>query len=96
MPTGHRVRLDDDQDLVPSRPEPEQRHPEGAIERCELGLPWRLRIGCELLPQGQFDDGLLIAASEEGESRAKGRRHEIEPSLRRERDAAPFPLAGTG
>ena len=50
----------------------------------------------ELLPQGQLDDGLLIAASEEGESRAKEHRHEIEQSLHRERDAAPFPYSGTG
>jgi hypothetical protein len=32
MPTDHRVRLDDDQDLFPARPEPEQRNPEGEIE----------------------------------------------------------------
>ena len=96
MPTNHRVRLDDDQDLFPSRPEPEQRHPEGAIDRRELGLPSRLDIRRELLPQGQFDDCLLIAASEEGEHRAKEHSHEIEQSLHRERDAAPFPPSDTG
>jgi len=96
MPTDHRVRLDNDQDLFPSRPEPEQRNPEGAIERRELGLRSRLGVGCELLPQGQFDDGLLIAASEEGENRAKEHHREIEQSLHRERDAAPFPRSGTG
>ena len=96
MPTDHRVRLDDDQDLFPSRPEPEQRHPEGAIEGRELGLRSRLGVGCELLPQGQFDDGLLIATSEEGENRAKEHRREIEQGLHRERDAAPFPRSGTG
>ena len=96
MPTDHRVRLDNDQDLFPSRPESEQRHPEGAIERRELGLRPRLGVGCELLPQGQLDDRLLIAASEEGENRAKEHRREIEQSLHRERDAAPFPRSDTG
>ena len=96
MPTDHRVRLDNDQDLFPSRPEPEQRHPESAIERREPGLRSRLGVGCELLPQGQFDDCLLIAASEEGERRAKEHSQEIEQSLHREREAAPFPHSGTG
>ena len=96
MPTDHRVRLDNDQYLFPSRPESEQRHPEGAIELRELGLRSRLGVGCELLPQGQFDDCLLIAASEEGERRAKEHSHEIEKSLHRERDAAPFPPSDTG
>ena len=96
MPTDHCVRLDDDQDFFPSRPEPEQCHPEGTIERRELGLPSRLGIRCELLPQGKLDDRLLIAASEEGENRAKEHRREIEESLHRERDAAPFPRSGTG
>jgi hypothetical protein len=39
---------------------------------------------------------LLIAASEEGENRAKEHRREIEQSLHREREAAPFPNSGTG
>ena len=96
MPTDHRVRLDDDQDLFPSRPEPEQRHPEGAIEGREPGIRSRLGVGCELLPPGQLNDGLLIAASEEGEHRTKEHSHEIEQSLHRERDAAPFPPSDTG
>jgi hypothetical protein len=36
------------------------------------------------------------AASEEGESTAKGHHHGIEQSLHRERDAAPFRDAGMG
>jgi hypothetical protein len=32
MPTDHRVRLDDDEDLFPARPEPKQCNPEGEIE----------------------------------------------------------------
>ena len=61
-----------------------------------FGLRSRLGVGCELLPQGQFDDCLLIAASEEGERRATEYSHEIEQSLNRERDAAPFPPSDTG
>ena len=96
MPTDHRVRLDNDQDLFPPRPESEERHPESAIERREPGLRSRLGVGCELLPQGQFNDCLLIAASEEGEHRVKEHSHEIEQSLHRERDAAPFSPSDTG
>jgi hypothetical protein len=49
-----------------------------------------------LLPQGQFNDCLLIAASEEGEHGTKEHRREIEQSLHREPDAAPFPPSDTG
>ena len=94
MPTDHRIRLDDGQDLFPSRPEPEQRNPEGAIKGRGPGS--YLGIGGELLAKGELDDRLLIAASEEGESTAKEHRREIEQSLHRERDAAPFPRSGTG
>ena len=83
MPTDHRVRLDDDEDLFPARPEPQECNPEGTIERREPGLRSRLGVGRELLAQGQLDDRLLIAASEEGESTAKKDRREIEQSLHR-------------
>ena len=74
----------------------EQRNPEGAIEPRELGIRSRLGVRCELLPQDQLDDRLLIAASEEGKNRAKVHSHEVEQSLHRERDPAPFRHSGTG
>jgi hypothetical protein len=83
MPAHNRVRLDDDEDLLPARPEPGQRNPEGAIQRCEPRLRSRLGVRRELLAQGQLDDRLLIAASEEGDCTAKKRRRQIEQSLHR-------------
>jgi len=63
MPTDHRVRLDDDQVLFPAWPEPEQRYPEGAIQRSELGLRPSLGVRRELLLQGKLDDCLVSTTS---------------------------------
>ncbi len=76
VPANHSARLDDDKGVFPARPEPEERNPEGTIERCEFGLRSRLGVRCELLAQGKLDDRLLVAASEEGESAAKKCRDE--------------------
>jgi hypothetical protein len=83
MPTDDRVRLDDDQGIFPTRPEPQECNPEGAIQRRESGLRSRLGVHRELLAQSQLDDRLLVPASEEGEAGAKKCGCEIEESLHR-------------
>ncbi len=71
MPTDHRIRLYDEKDLFPSRPEPEQYNPEGAIQWCEPGLRSRQGVRCELLAQGKLDDRRLLVTSKEAEDRVK-------------------------
>jgi hypothetical protein len=83
MPTDHRLRLDDHEDLFPTRPEPGQRNPEGTIERGELGLPLLLGIRRELLAEGHLHDRLVVSASEEGSRTAKKHRRQIEHSQHR-------------
>ena len=83
MPTDHRVRLDHDQGVSPARPEPEQRNPEGSIDRRELGMSFLLSVRSELLAQSQLDDHLLTVASEDGKGTAKECQSEIEERLHR-------------
>ena len=57
--------------ILPARPEARQRNPEGAIQRCELGLRLLLGVDIELLAKGKLDHRLLAAISEEGQNTAK-------------------------
>jgi hypothetical protein len=78
MPSGHGVGLDDDDDVLPSRPDPRQQHPEASIGCCDAGSASLLGEGRELLAEGEFDDRLLAAASKEGLDTVKGDRDESE------------------
>jgi hypothetical protein len=49
MPADYRLWLDDHQYLLPARPEPAKRDPEGAIEAAEPRLGSRLSVDGELL-----------------------------------------------
>jgi hypothetical protein len=80
MPTNGGAWLDDDEGVLPARPEPVQRKPEGAVQRREPGLRSRLGVRRELLAQGKLGDRLLPATSKEGGSTAKEQRREIEQS----------------
>jgi len=83
VPANHRVWLDDHQGVSPARPEPEQRNPEGAVQRREPGLRSGLSVRCELLAQSKLDDRLLISTSEEGGAAAKKCRNEEEEGSHR-------------
>jgi hypothetical protein len=78
VPPNDRGWLDDDERFLPARPEPEQHDPKRTIQRSEPRLRLPLSVGRELLAQCKFNDRLLAAASEEGESAAKKSGHEIE------------------
>ena len=78
MPSGHGVGLDDDDDVLPSRPDPRQQHPEASIGWCDAGSASLLGEGRELLAEGKFDDRLLASASKEGRDTSKGDRREFE------------------
>jgi len=95
MPLDHCVRLDDDQDLSPARPEPEQRNPEGTIDKSELGLRLLLTVSCELVAQSKLDDRLLIPTSEKGHSTTKEQRREIQQGEHLGEDPALFRCAET-
>ena len=66
MPADYRVGLNDDQDLLPSRPDLRQEDPEAPIGCSDPGSAPFLGERGELLPKGKFDDRLTAAASEEG------------------------------
>lgn len=65
VPSHHRVRLDDDEDLLPPRPDPGERDPECAIEWGEPRLLFLLIVGGKLLAKGKLDDRLLAVATKE-------------------------------
>jgi hypothetical protein len=88
MPTNGGAWLDDDEGVLPARPEPVQRKPEGAVQRREPGLRSRLGVRRELLAPGKLDDRLLPVASEEGERTAKKQHREVEQSPHGGRDSA--------
>ena len=71
MPADHGLGLDDDQDLLPARPEPVECDPEGAGQGGESRCGSRLGVGGELLAKGQLDDRPLSASSEERRSTTK-------------------------
>ena len=78
MPSGHSVRLDDDEDVLPSRPNPRQQHPEASVGWRYSRAVSLLGERCELLTQGELDDRLLASAPEKGRDTAKGDRRELE------------------
>ena len=78
MPADHCVGLNDDQGLFPSRPAPRQEDPEGPIGGSDPGFGSLLGVGSELLTKGEFDQGLLVPASEEGRNALKEGRREFE------------------
>ena len=78
MPSGHSVRLDDDEDVLPSRPGPRQQNPEASVSRCEPRAASLLGEVRELLTKGEFNDRLLASASKECGDAPKGDRDEIQ------------------
>ncbi len=58
--------LNDDEGLSPTRPDPGEGDPEGAIEWGVRGSGSLLGIGVELMAEGEFNDRLLAATSEKG------------------------------
>jgi len=63
MPSHHRVRLDDDEGFLPPRPEPGERHSEGAIEWSQPRLRFQSIVGGKLLAKSELDDYLLAVAA---------------------------------
>jgi hypothetical protein len=75
VPAHHCLGLNDAVDLLPSRPDPEEGDPEGAIEWSQSRLRLLAFIRGELLAQGQLDDRLLATASEYGADGREDDRH---------------------
>jgi hypothetical protein len=71
VPADRGLGLDDDRYLLPARPELVECDPEGTIKGGEPRPGSRLGASSELLAKGKFDDRLLFAASEQGQSTAK-------------------------
>ena len=72
MPADDRLGLDDDQDGLPTRPQPGERDPEGAIEGREPRPPLLLDVDRELLPERELDERLVLPAPDKGWEAAKG------------------------
>ena len=66
MPANDRLWSNNDKVVSPLRPQPEKGDPERSIERAQSRSGPFLGIDCELLPEGQLDDGLFLTAPEEG------------------------------
>ena len=81
MPANHCVRIDNDENSLPSRPESEEGDPEDAIERRDLGSYFLLAVCGELLSEGQLDNHLLILASEQSRGTTNNECHEVEKGL---------------
>ena len=78
MPANHGVGFDYNEDSLPSRPELAEGDPEDAIEWRDPGFRLLLVVCGELLAKSQFDDRLLIVASEEGRSTTDNEHQEVE------------------
>ena len=81
MPANHCVRIDNDENSLPSRPESEEGDPEDAIEWRDLGSCFLLAVCGELLSEGQLDNHLLILASEQSQSTTNNECQEVEKGL---------------
>ena len=90
VPSHHRVRLDNDEGMLPPWPEPGERDPECAIERGQPGLRFHLIVGGKLLAKGEFDDDLLSVAAKESRNALHDERQEMEWSLHGDRDIGEF------
>ena len=66
MPANNRLWSNDDKVVSPLRPQPGKGDPERSIERAQPRSRPFLGLNCELLPEGQLDDGLFLTTSEEG------------------------------
>ncbi len=88
MPADDCVGLDDDQDLLPARPDPRQEDPEGSIDRSDPRLGSFLSESGELLAQGEFNDSLVIPISKEGRNAAEEEHDELEQRPHREEHLA--------
>ena len=78
MPADHGVGLDEDQDLLPSRPGSQQEDPDGPIGRSDPGSAASLGEGGKLLAEGEFDNRLFASASKESRNTTKEGYQEIE------------------
>ncbi len=78
MPANHCVGFDNNEDLLPSRPESEEGDPENAIEWRDLGFGFPLAESGELLPEGQLYNCLFFATAEQGRSGADDECQEVD------------------
>ena len=76
MPADHGLWLNDDESALPSRPEPREGDPEGAIQQREMRSRMSMHEDRELLAQRELDDGLVLAAPEQSEDAPKDRDRE--------------------
>jgi hypothetical protein len=71
MPADHGLGAHHHESASPARPQAREGDPEGAIEG---GEPWpavSMGVDRELLTEGQLDDGLALAAPDEGQGAAQ-------------------------
>ncbi len=88
VPADHGFGLNDDQDLLPSRPDLRHKDPEAPIGRSDPGSTSLLGERRELLTKGELDDRLPISASKEGRNTAKEDQCEFEQVPHREAHSA--------
>jgi len=84
VPADHGFGLNDDQELLPSRPAPGQEDPEGPVGWSDPRSAPSLGEGGKLLTESEFDDRLLASASEEGRNAAEEEHQEFEQGPHRE------------
>ncbi len=68
VPANYCVGFDNNEHLLPSRPESEEGDPECAVEWRDPGSYFLLAVCGELLAEGQLDNDLLTLSSDEGRS----------------------------
>ena len=78
MPSNHCVGFDNNEDLLPSRPESEEGDPENAIEWRDFGFGFLPAQSGQLLPECQLDSCLFYSTSEQGRSTTEDECQEVE------------------
>jgi hypothetical protein len=73
MPADHGVGLHDHQCLLPSRPQTDERNPEGSIEQRQPRPTLALSVDLELLAERKLDERLIPATSEESQEATEDR-----------------------
>ena len=78
MPTDDGIGIDNDERVLPSRPESEEGDPERAIEWRDHWFGFLLAVSGKLLTEGQLDNHLLIVASEQSRNASNYECQEME------------------
>jgi hypothetical protein len=76
MPSDHGIRLYDNKSLLPSWPQPDERNPEGSIERRQPRPSMATCVDLELLAQRELDERLILSTSKECKKAAEDRERE--------------------